>query len=76
MQKTQELNQNIDLNILEDNKKLILTSSKSNLSYSRLDLDNIWSRIIEILSIKLKKPSIQTWILPLKLINIENDRIY
>ncbi|MEY3369339.1 MAG: hypothetical protein RLZZ361_9 [Cyanobacteriota bacterium] len=73
MQKTQELNQNTKSNILEDNKKLILTSSKCNLSYSRLDLDNIWSRIIEILSLKLKKPSIQTWILPLKLINIEKD---
>ena len=73
MQKIQELNQNTVSNIYEDNKKLILTSSNSNLSYSRLDLDNIWSRIIEILSTKLKKPSIQTWILPLKLINIEND---
>jgi len=73
MQQTQEINLNIKQEISEDNKKLIYNSQNIKLSYSRLELDNIWIRIIDILSSKLKKPSIQTWILPLKLLNIEND---
>jgi chromosomal replication initiator protein len=69
MQKIQELNQETQ----EDNKYLILNQEKPFLSYSRLETDNIWARTLEIISSKIKKPSYETWIRPLKLIAIEND---
>jgi chromosomal replication initiator protein len=73
MQIIQEINQLTNKSESLDNKSLIYNSPKIELFYSRVELDNIWQRVLELLSTKLKKPSIQTWIRPLKLINIEND---